>query len=61
MSENNNLHEKRAKVLADASAIYTAAAEAGTPVSAEDEARFTALETEAKQIDATIRAGKQAE
>lgn len=61
MSEINNLHEKRAKVLADASAIYASAAEAGTPVSAEDEARFTALETEAKQIDATIRAGKQAD
>lgn len=61
MSEINNLHEKRAAVLADASAIYAAAAEAGTPVSAEDEARFTALETEAKNIDAAIRAGKQAE
>jgi HK97 family phage major capsid protein len=61
MSDINALHDKRAALLAQASEIYATAAEAGAPVSTEDEARFTALETEAKTIDAAIRAGKAAD
>lgn len=55
-----NLHDKRAAVLAEASAIYATAAEAGVAVTAEDEARFTALETEAKTIESALRADRDA-